>query len=236
MRQLVLLAKFRKTTLKGCHNQIDHLGLKGMLNLMCNHFFQPWMAVQVKEHVQKCHQCVTFKVKQQRFPMENIAATQPWSTCMNERWGLDQKRQATFRKMWFLINREKKTNYTHSFCKLGALLKHTGVWSIFCHSLKLSIPQKCNVINPSLWKFLNGICLEQRCQDCMCFIMWSSGTLGMQCTISKWCSMAPSHVTDWLLLFFFLECATGTKDGEARRDGRQEENGGRTGGEDDCWV
>ena len=31
--------------------------------------------MQVWEHVEKCHQCVTFKVKQQRAPMENIMAT-----------------------------------------------------------------------------------------------------------------------------------------------------------------
>ena len=35
------------------------------------------MAVQVKGHVQKCHQCVTFKAKQQKAPMESIVATHP---------------------------------------------------------------------------------------------------------------------------------------------------------------
>ena len=35
------------------------------------------MAVQVKEYIEKCHHCVTFKVKQQRVPMESIMATHP---------------------------------------------------------------------------------------------------------------------------------------------------------------
>ena len=48
-----------------------------MLDLMCNHFFWPQMALQAKEHVEKCHQCVTFKAKQQRVPMESIVATHP---------------------------------------------------------------------------------------------------------------------------------------------------------------
>ena len=33
--------------------------------------------MQVKEQVEKCHHCITCKVKQQRAPMESIVATQP---------------------------------------------------------------------------------------------------------------------------------------------------------------
>ena len=35
------------------------------------------MATQVKEQVEKCHQCVTFEAKQQQAPMANIVATHP---------------------------------------------------------------------------------------------------------------------------------------------------------------
>ena len=73
--QLVLLAMHRETTLEGCHKKIGHLGIKRMLDLMCNHFFWPQIAVQAKEHVEKCHQCVIFKAKQQKAPMESIVAT-----------------------------------------------------------------------------------------------------------------------------------------------------------------
>ena len=35
------------------------------------------MAVQAKVHVKKCHQYITFKMKQQKTPMERIVATHP---------------------------------------------------------------------------------------------------------------------------------------------------------------
>ena len=35
------------------------------------------MAVQVKEHVKKCYQCITFKAKQQRTPKESVVTTYP---------------------------------------------------------------------------------------------------------------------------------------------------------------
>ena len=37
--QLVLLAMHRETSLRGCHEEVGHLGLEWMLNLMCDHFF-----------------------------------------------------------------------------------------------------------------------------------------------------------------------------------------------------
>ena len=73
--QLELLAVHRETALRGCHHEVGHLDFKQKLDLMCNHLFWPWMAIQAKEHVEKCHQCISFKVKQQWAPMENIVAT-----------------------------------------------------------------------------------------------------------------------------------------------------------------
>ena len=35
------------------------------------------MAMQAKEHIEKCYHCNTFKAKQQRAPMENIMTTHP---------------------------------------------------------------------------------------------------------------------------------------------------------------
>ena len=37
--QLVLPAAQRKVALKGCHNEVGHLGLECMLSLMCNRFY-----------------------------------------------------------------------------------------------------------------------------------------------------------------------------------------------------
>ena len=48
-----------------------------MLDLMCDHFFWPHMAALTQEHIDKCCPCLTFKVKQPRAPLGNIAATHP---------------------------------------------------------------------------------------------------------------------------------------------------------------
>ena len=47
--QFILLATHRGTFLRRCHDEVDHLDLEWMLNLMCNHFFWPQMAIQVKK-------------------------------------------------------------------------------------------------------------------------------------------------------------------------------------------
>ena len=39
--QLVLLDVYRGTALRGCDDEVSHLGLEQMLNLMHNHFFWP---------------------------------------------------------------------------------------------------------------------------------------------------------------------------------------------------
>ena len=75
--QLVLPAMYWETTLRGCHDEVGHLGLEHMLNLMCDHFFWPGMATQAKEHIERWHQCSIFEEKQQQAPKENIVATHP---------------------------------------------------------------------------------------------------------------------------------------------------------------
>ena len=62
---------------RGCHDEVDHLGLQCMLDLMCDRFFWPCMAAQAKEHVGKCHPCLAFKARQQKSPIKNIVATHP---------------------------------------------------------------------------------------------------------------------------------------------------------------
>ena len=59
--QLVLPATERKVALKGCHNEVGHLGLEYMLDLMWDRFFWPHMAAQAKEHIGKCHPCLSYK-------------------------------------------------------------------------------------------------------------------------------------------------------------------------------
>ena len=75
--QLVLPPAYREVALKGCHDEVGHLGLERMLDLMHDRFFWPHMAVQAKEHIGKCRPCLAFKARQPKAPLKNIVATHP---------------------------------------------------------------------------------------------------------------------------------------------------------------
>ena len=49
--QLVLPATHRETALKGCHDEVGHLDLECMLDLMHDHFLWPFMVAQAQEHI-----------------------------------------------------------------------------------------------------------------------------------------------------------------------------------------
>ena len=59
--QLVLPTAYREVAPRGCHDEVGHLGLEHMLDLMHHRFFWPHMTAQVKEHVGKCCPCLAFK-------------------------------------------------------------------------------------------------------------------------------------------------------------------------------
>ena len=61
--QLVLPAGQREVALKGCHNEVGHVGHEHMLDLMCDRFYWPCMAAQAKEHISNCCPCLAFKAK-----------------------------------------------------------------------------------------------------------------------------------------------------------------------------
>ena len=65
----------QETALRGFHDEVSHLGLKCMLDLMCDHLFWSQMTAQAKEHIERYCQCITFKAKQQQASLENIVAT-----------------------------------------------------------------------------------------------------------------------------------------------------------------
>ena len=77
--QLVLPAAYREVALKGCHDEVGHLGLEHMLDLMHDRFFWPHMAVQAKEHIGKCHPCLAFKARQPKAPLKISWPLIPWS-------------------------------------------------------------------------------------------------------------------------------------------------------------
>ena len=72
-----LPAAQREVALKGCQDQVGHLGLEHMLDFMHDQFFWPHMAAQAKEHIRKCHPYLAFKAKQPNALLENIMATHP---------------------------------------------------------------------------------------------------------------------------------------------------------------
>ena len=72
---MVFPAAQRDIALKGCHDEVGHLGLEHMLNLMCDWFYWPHMATQAKELISKCCPCLTFKARQPKASLENIVAT-----------------------------------------------------------------------------------------------------------------------------------------------------------------
>ena len=74
---VVLPTAYREVALRECHDEVGHLGLEHMLDLMCDRFFWPCMAAQAKEHVRKCCLCLAFKARQQKVPLENIMASHP---------------------------------------------------------------------------------------------------------------------------------------------------------------
>ena len=110
--QLVLPAAQREVALRGCHNEVSHLGLEHMLNPMCNRFFWPCMAAQAKEHIRKCHLCLALKARQPKAPLENIMATHPLEPvhlnylCLEPGKGLDEN---------VLVVTDHFTRYTQAY-------------------------------------------------------------------------------------------------------------------------
>ena len=75
--QLVLPESFRTQALKGCHNDLGHLGVKRTLDLLRDQFYWPGMMEDVTRHIRQCERCLRFKESPNRAPMENVDATYP---------------------------------------------------------------------------------------------------------------------------------------------------------------
>ena len=101
-----------------------------MLDLMCDHFFWPHVATQVREHINKCHLCITFKVKQPRALMENIVATHTLELvhldylCLETRKGKEEN---------ILVVMDHFTHYAQAYVTQSqmALMKAKALWDNF---------------------------------------------------------------------------------------------------------
>ena len=129
----------RKVTLKGCHDEVVHLGLEHMLILMCDRFYWPHMAAQAKEHIGKCHPCLAFKAKQPRDPLENIMATHPLELfhldylCLEPGKGLEENA---------LVVADHFTRYTQAYVNRTQTTQTTArtIWDKFI--VHYSLPEK----------------------------------------------------------------------------------------------
>ena len=75
--QLVLPATLRIQALKGCHDDLECLGIKRILDLLRDQFYWPGMTEDVTRHVRQCERCLRLKASPSRAPMENTEATYP---------------------------------------------------------------------------------------------------------------------------------------------------------------
>ena len=75
--QLVLPESFRTQALKGCHDDLGHLGVERILDLLRDQFYWPGMMEDISRHIRQCERCLRFKASPDRAPMKNVDATYP---------------------------------------------------------------------------------------------------------------------------------------------------------------
>ena len=63
--------------MQGCHDDIGHLGVERMLNLLQDRFYWPIMPQDVENHVRTCGYCLRFKAKPEVAELNPILVTDP---------------------------------------------------------------------------------------------------------------------------------------------------------------
>ena len=74
--QLILPTTLRMQALRGCYDDLGHLGIERTLDLLRDQFYWPCMT-DVTRHIRQCERCLQFKASPDRAPMENVSATYP---------------------------------------------------------------------------------------------------------------------------------------------------------------
>lgn len=76
--QLVLPQVYHEVALKGCHDDVGHLGRDRTCNLLRDRFYWVGMDQTVADYVAKCDRCIRRKtLPNQRAPLVNVYTTQP---------------------------------------------------------------------------------------------------------------------------------------------------------------
>ena len=73
--QLILPTTFRVQALRGCHDDLGHLGIERTLYLLRDQFYWPGMTEDMTRHIRQCERCLQFKASPNRAPMKNVNAT-----------------------------------------------------------------------------------------------------------------------------------------------------------------
>lgn len=77
-QQLVLPAKFKAVVLKTMHDDLGHLGVDRVTDMIRSRFFWPKMSVDVEQYVKNCGECVLRKTPCQRAaPLHQIVSSGP---------------------------------------------------------------------------------------------------------------------------------------------------------------
>ena len=75
--QLVLPITLRMQALRGCHDDLGHLGIERTLDLLRNQFYWPGLMEDMTRHIRQYERCLQFEATPDRAPMENVNATYP---------------------------------------------------------------------------------------------------------------------------------------------------------------
>ena len=75
--QLILPITLRMQALRGCHDDLGHLGIERTLDLLRDQFYWPSMTEDTTRHIRQCKRCLQFKASPDRAPMENVNVTYP---------------------------------------------------------------------------------------------------------------------------------------------------------------
>ena len=73
--QLILPETFRKQALQGCHDDLGHLRIEWMIDLLRDYFYWPGILSNMTKHIKQCERCLKFKALLEKAPMENIDVT-----------------------------------------------------------------------------------------------------------------------------------------------------------------
>ena len=74
--QLILPPSHYNKAMEGCHDQVGHLGLDRVLELLGDQFYWPGMYNDVVSYLKKCPRCLRRKSQADQAPLLNIEVNQ----------------------------------------------------------------------------------------------------------------------------------------------------------------